>query len=626
MPESEDCRRLDFEQQALRCQEESERELDIKTIFKKGMKIKPLADALETAKVPRYNEVAAMCSDKVQGFEEEKRLGLSYVFAYTLESGTDEMYTDSPYWIINHALLNRETLSADSVQELIWGLLCGLRSLPYKRFETLYKGFKTCVSWSKEDMKVCDCFTSTTKERSIAESFLSVSSNGEKEGTLITIEGGWGYDLGEFGLAGKGNEVLMEPGMVIFVESIFPGSFIIVNAIVFVESENILLHDIPRSGKRDIVEVEEEKNDEEYSLAMGLKYVGYHKACLDILNSLSYREYRKGKMEYAVMAIFGDHRGKDRNEGFRLLKICEKYEDGRVFYALGVCHQMGYGTSKDLNVSLDYFIKSLLCGYPPAVHKCHEMKGFKTDAFEKNRKRYESVIERGRKGDGLCLGIHGCCLLHGLFEKQDLATGYELVRLSSEKKNSFGEDCLGDCYYYGWGVPKDLKKAFDCYKLSASRRNSNGQLKLARCYYNGEGTPKDLEKAVDIYKLSTQQDHPVSQYELGCCYVKGDGISQNLSKALQLFELAAEQGNAEAQHTLGVCYLNGDGVAKDLSKAFQLFKSAAEQGVPEAQYSLGYCYQFGKGVRQDSTAAKEWLGKAERQGNTRATTLLKKLP
>ena len=57
------------------------------------------------------------------------------------------------------------------------------------------------------------------------------------------------------------------------------------------------------------------------------------------------------------------------------------------------------------------------------------------DVFENNHERFEDVKKRGSKGDGVCLGIDGCCLFHGIFEEKDQEKGCELVKLSSEKGN-----------------------------------------------------------------------------------------------------------------------------------------------------------------------------------------------
>ena len=104
------------------------------------------------------------------------------------------------------------------------------------------------------------------------------------------------------------------------------------------------------------------------------------------------------------------------------MKECEKYEDGRVFYEVGVCYQMGYGSVQNMDESYSYYLKSLLCGYSPACLKCYvfDTVEMNDDVFENNHERFEDVKRRGSKGDGVCLGIYGCCLFHGIFEERKI--------------------------------------------------------------------------------------------------------------------------------------------------------------------------------------------------------------
>ena len=80
---------LDFEQQVIDNGDKNTRRANLMSVFKKDMQVLPLVDALKAAKVPRFDEIEAVCSEWAEEFEPEKRLPLSYVFAYTFEFGTD---------------------------------------------------------------------------------------------------------------------------------------------------------------------------------------------------------------------------------------------------------------------------------------------------------------------------------------------------------------------------------------------------------------------------------------------------------------------------------------------------------------------------------------------------------
>ena len=127
---------LDFEQRVAFGGDDNRRRVNIMDVFKKGTEIEPLVDVLE---------VAAACLEKAEEFEPEKRLGLSCVFGYSFDFGADNDHTENPYWKINKVLLDGCVLSLRSVRGLAWGLVCGLRTLPYIQFTFLYRGLKNCV-------------------------------------------------------------------------------------------------------------------------------------------------------------------------------------------------------------------------------------------------------------------------------------------------------------------------------------------------------------------------------------------------------------------------------------------------------------------------------------------------
>jgi len=225
-----------------------QRRVAIRHVFREGMELVPLVHALETAKVPRSDEIASLCVERAARSGEDRRVAMSYVYAFGLDFGSRETQRENPSWIINQALLNGSVLSLFSVRDLIWGLLCGLRSLPFKQFPTLYRGINVHVGWEEGDAKFWPCFMATTKSICIAMKFLNANERGEQEGTLITIEGGWGYDFEEFSMIPEEHEVILEPGIEVFVKSIKSGNVIEANVTVVDGQEGILLDRIPRSG------------------------------------------------------------------------------------------------------------------------------------------------------------------------------------------------------------------------------------------------------------------------------------------------------------------------------------------------------------------------------------------
>ena len=512
-------------------------------VLKEDTEIEMLSDALKEASVPDYERVADICLEKSEKAGMKGGLRLSYVVAYMFTFGTEENYTDNPFWKINHFLIGDDFSSFGSVRGLIWGLFCGLRTLPFKQYDVLYRGLKHCVEWKEGEFLIFSCFTTVTRNKRTAESLLGVSENGEPEGTLIRIEGKWGYDLSGLGIVDDEHDIIMEASTFVTAECVKTGNVVNINIEPIFSEDTVLEREIPQLSEERMNGMRSE-NEKNYKKAMWKKNIRDYEECFKILRRLYYEGYREGEIEYAIMNIFGNHSLKNIKLGFHLLNEYEKYEDGRVFYKLGVCYQMGYGSEKDMNKSYNYFIKSLLCGYPPAIHKICYSGEVSGDVCEEDQLRYSDVKKRASEGDGLCLGIYGCCLIHGVFGEKDLEEGFKQAKQSYERGNSFGQNIIGDCYYHGWGVDKNMKKAFECYKLSSEQGDCDADLKLGLYYLNEKGSKKKSYSFAHFLH-SAKQEHPVSQYELGLEYLrKEDPESQ--SEGIFYLKLSAEQGYEKA--------------------------------------------------------------------------------
>ena len=91
-------------------------------MFKYKCGLKTLSESLLSVKTPRFEEIADVCVGQTEGFDGDKRIGLSYVLALTFEYGSDGNYLDEPCYKINQALLNGSLLSLACVKDLLWGV------------------------------------------------------------------------------------------------------------------------------------------------------------------------------------------------------------------------------------------------------------------------------------------------------------------------------------------------------------------------------------------------------------------------------------------------------------------------------------------------------------------------
>ena len=88
-------------------------------VFEEWMVVAPLTEALKEAGVPNYDIIASVCRGSTSDFEFEKRLRLSYVFAFVFGFSSFCKHIDSPCCKINSALLDYSTLSSSPARKLV---------------------------------------------------------------------------------------------------------------------------------------------------------------------------------------------------------------------------------------------------------------------------------------------------------------------------------------------------------------------------------------------------------------------------------------------------------------------------------------------------------------------------
>ena len=145
---------------------------------------------------------------------------------------------------------------------------------------------------------------------------------------------------------------------------------------------------------------------------------------------------------------------------------------------------------------------------------------------------------------------------------------------------------------------------------------------IGRMYYAGQGVSTDKAKAAKWFLVAAEKGHIPSMYNLAVCYEDGDGVNQDLDKAIFWYEQAAEQHSSSSLLNLGFIYASGH--IPDYPKAFGYWKQSAELGSEVAMFNLGRAYELGLGIDKNITTAKDWYRKAADQGDSQATTALKR--
>ena len=118
--------------------------------------------------------------------------------------------------------------------------------MPYRRYDCVYRGVDYEFDKDINDVIEVRCFISTTKEKRIAMDYVGKNENGDSmKGSVIEIEGAWGYELNEISM-NDNDEVILEPGITLIVNDIREGDKSIKTYVMCSDSESsILLNDIP---------------------------------------------------------------------------------------------------------------------------------------------------------------------------------------------------------------------------------------------------------------------------------------------------------------------------------------------------------------------------------------------
>lgn len=189
---------------------------------------------------------------------------------------------------------------------------------------------------------------------------------------------------------------------------------------------------------------------------------------------------------------------------------------------------------------------------------------------------------------------------------------------SANQGYPFGEFNLGRMYGYGLGgLPHSEAEAVKFYRRAAERGNQWAQESLAYMYENAlGGLTKDLPLAATWYRRAAEQGLPGAQNKIGWWYKKGLGVSKDEAQAAVWFRKAADQGNVTALYNLAYMYANAEGgLRKDNKQAAECYRKAAEKGHAAAQFQMGVIYKEGKGVSKDEKQAVVWYRKAAAQGD-----------
>ena len=307
--------------------------------FEKG----DLSMAVRGTRIPEPELLVRVCDDYARELmpvvDDERRIKMAFIVAYTLDS-TDWKGEEKPYRVLNNAIIKGDSFEIGIVRCFLYGLLEGLRSLPYMQFPKLYRGIDVEVNWTGEDIRVFGTFTSMTRCEEVGRRFLKNEGGGKRSGTLIRGEGLHGYDVCGYSTYWDEMEVILEPFQQVHVCDVKKAEGVVtVDVIDGGGTKPILLKRIPQSfvmespesemieegldhcRKARVLEMEEDEKGAEKEWSEGMEW--FLKAAKG--------QSQIGALNVGVGYLFGIGVERDFVKGIEWLKKGGKVEEEKVW-------------------------------------------------------------------------------------------------------------------------------------------------------------------------------------------------------------------------------------------------------------------------------------------------------
>jgi len=297
--------------------------IELDEFLRKGFYDVSVRDALVQMKVPNAEEIAEICSEKNQKRGNKK--SKMFILAFTFEHKEAGRNNENPSVILNSNMISGELEQLEQTRAFVWGLMASFRSLPYVRFDYLYRGLKCRAVYKKDSVILWRTFTTTYRDAKSAERFLGV--RGESQfGTFVTFKYVCGYDISDYVfLKNEERTVLLEPFQSLSIENVD-------------DSGSVIDLSVVDTGKTlffftNIIPVPSPIPCYEYDfLVEGLKKhkEGKHGEAAEVFLSATLRGMRMGSLNYGNCLMFGVGVPKDQEIALEFWMNCGKIEENEI--------------------------------------------------------------------------------------------------------------------------------------------------------------------------------------------------------------------------------------------------------------------------------------------------------
>ncbi len=160
-----------------------------------------------------------------------------------------------------------------------------------------------------------------------------------------------------------------------------------------------------------------------------------------------------------------------RLRGTRLFRDAAEAGDAEAQYMLGVCQEMGHGTTPDAAEAVRW--------YGRAANQDHVVAQYHL----------------------------GYCLLHGIGTDKDPDAGFRWALKAAKKGHAEAQNAVGWCLEKGVGAAQDVATGLSWYQEAANQDHAQAQYNIAYFYHMGSGVPQDLSMALKWYERAQAAGH-----------------------------------------------------------------------------------------------------------------------
>jgi len=317
----------------------------------------------------------------------------------------------------------------------------------------------------------------------------------------------------------------------------------------------------------------------------------------EILKPLAEAGNLEAQVTLAGLYRAGQGVEKNHEAAVRLLTLAAKAGDAGAQYQLGVMHENGWGTPRDLAQAKKWFAEADKQGHPLAREKLRLMAKAPSPAPE------PALLAAARAGNLAAL---------------------ESALLQSETLEY--KDDTGRTAFFLAAVNRHFDAALKLAEAGADRdaQDRDGDTALIQLTREGDevGVKQLLSMGADPGIENREKESALglagNNAKLAPLFAEAKALedarqaarARDFSRTAEILKPLAEAGNLEAQVTLAGLYRAGQGVEKNHEAAVRLLTLAAKAGDAGAKYQLGIMHENGWGTPKDPAQAKKWFAEA----------------